>query len=210
VVGDIAAQLVLVLERAGRRAGVALRRDVHDTAGSARLRYRFDIDDVPVDDELRHVTVEIPGHHGLAASVFIDGPACLRHRYVDGSLCLWYVHDPPAAKWLVSDGLLALIELIRDHAFCEARCRDGADWLKPESRGDHPPTTPLHQMPSIDTETLAIAATIAGTLITVSGALTALWANGERTERQRRRELHARALAAVLAYLSRRCHSESR
>lgn len=37
-------------------------------------------------------------------------------------------------------------------------------------------------------------------LIALSGVLWTLWVNGDRAERHRRRELHARALEAVLAY----------
>ncbi|MGH2989276.1 MAG: hypothetical protein ACRDMY_11785 [Gaiellaceae bacterium] len=37
-------------------------------------------------------------------------------------------------------------------------------------------------------------------LIPLFGALWTLWVNGDRAERQRRRELHARALEAVLSY----------
>lgn len=37
-------------------------------------------------------------------------------------------------------------------------------------------------------------------LVPLFGVLWTLWVNGDRAERQRRRELHARALEAVLAY----------
>jgi hypothetical protein len=37
-------------------------------------------------------------------------------------------------------------------------------------------------------------------LVPLLGALWTLWVNGDRAERQRRRELHARALEAVLSY----------
>jgi hypothetical protein len=39
-----------------------------------------------------------------------------------------------------------------------------------------------------------------GAVIGLLGVLTGLWVNGDRAERQRKRDLHARALAAVLAY----------
>lgn len=39
-----------------------------------------------------------------------------------------------------------------------------------------------------------------GALFGLLGVLVTLWVNGDRAERQRRRDLHARALAAVLAY----------
>jgi len=52
-------------------------------------------------------------------------------------------------------------------------------------------------------------------LVGLFGAALGLWVNGDRAERQRRRELHSRALAAVIAYgempfrIRRRRHEES-
>lgn len=52
--------------------------------------------------------------------------------------------------------------------------------------------------------TMLVAVTISGpaggAAIGLAGILIGLWINGDRTERQRRRELHTRALNAVLAY----------
>jgi hypothetical protein len=45
-----------------------------------------------------------------------------------------------------------------------------------------------------------ISAPVAGAAIGALGVLLGLWVNGDRAERQRRRDLHARALAAVLDY----------
>jgi hypothetical protein len=39
-----------------------------------------------------------------------------------------------------------------------------------------------------------------GAIVGLIGVLIGLWVNGDRTERQRKRDLHARALAAILAY----------
>ncbi|MDQ3090867.1 MAG: hypothetical protein M3R46_04230 [Actinomycetota bacterium] len=47
---------------------------------------------------------------------------------------------------------------------------------------------------------VTISAPIGGAAIGLAGILIGLWINGGRTERQRRRDLHARALAAVLSY----------
>lgn len=45
-----------------------------------------------------------------------------------------------------------------------------------------------------------VSAPLAGALIALAGVLVGLWVNGDRAERERRRQLHARSLAAVLAY----------
>lgn len=48
--------------------------------------------------------------------------------------------------------------------------------------------------------TIEISGPVAGAVIAFGGVVLGLLVNGDRGERQRRRELHARALAAVLAY----------
>jgi hypothetical protein len=48
--------------------------------------------------------------------------------------------------------------------------------------------------------TVKITGTVAGSIIALAGVLAGLWISGDRAERQRRRDLHARALAAILAY----------
>ena len=47
---------------------------------------------------------------------------------------------------------------------------------------------------------LTIDAPVVGAVVAFVGVVIGLWINGDRAERQRRRDLHARALAAVLAY----------
>ncbi len=47
---------------------------------------------------------------------------------------------------------------------------------------------------------ITISAPVGGAALGLGGILIGLWINGSRAERQRRRELHARALAAVLGY----------
>lgn len=48
--------------------------------------------------------------------------------------------------------------------------------------------------------TLKVTGPVAGAIIALGGVLFGLLVNGDRAERHRRRDLHARALAAVLAY----------
>jgi hypothetical protein len=45
-----------------------------------------------------------------------------------------------------------------------------------------------------------VSAPIGGAAIGLAGVLVGLWISGNRTERQRRRDLHARALVAVIQY----------
>lgn len=47
---------------------------------------------------------------------------------------------------------------------------------------------------------LTVSAPVGGAVIGLAGILIGLWVNGDRAERQRRRQLHGRALNAVLAY----------
>lgn len=53
---------------------------------------------------------------------------------------------------------------------------------------------------TIDFDSLGMFISVVVALIGLSGVLWTLWVNGDRAERQRRRELRARALEAVLAY----------
>jgi len=62
-----------------------------------------------------------------------------------------------------------------------------------------------------------VSPAILGAAIGLFGVLTGLWVSGDRAERQRRRELHARALEAALAYgempfmiRRRRCEEDAR
>jgi hypothetical protein len=62
----------------------------------------------------------------------VDGPGS-RHRYSDGSLCIWYPEDPPEQKWVFDDGLLMLINHVQAHLFREAWWRETGEWLGPEA-----------------------------------------------------------------------------
>lgn len=65
------------------------------------------------------------------------------------------------------------------------------------------------------TISVPIAIAAISTLVGLFGVVLGLWVNGDRAERQRRRDLHSRALAAVIAYgempfrIRRRRHEES-
>lgn len=68
--------------------------------------------------------------------VIVDGPAESPHRYDDGTLCMWYPHDPPERRWTFSDGLLQLVGLIQVHLVREQLWRETGHWY-----GDEAPHT---------------------------------------------------------------------
>lgn len=126
----------LVFESEARRAGIAFRTE--ELERPRRLRYLFGID-VPVHDDRRDVIADFDAtSRPDEPHVFIDGPICLRHRYLNHALCMWLRDDPPDARWEPRDGLAALTGHIEQHAYCEAECRSGRPWPKPEAPGQHP------------------------------------------------------------------------
>lgn len=131
---DVAGQLLW--EREARKAGMTLKAEL--VGQPPRVQYRFPID-VPVYDDTRAVTVALSSMASHDEPiVYIDGPICLRHRWNNGSLCMWDNPDPPDMRWVPEDGFLALVGHIRVHSWCEAACRAGKSWPKPESSGQHP------------------------------------------------------------------------
>lgn len=115
-----------------RRPRLDLGREVLDRY----LVYRFAID-VPVHDEQRLVTAAFSLGERRDPRVRIDGPPCLRHRYADDALCMWFARDAVDQRWVISEGLLALVPHIELHAYCEAECRAGKPWPKDEAPGQH-------------------------------------------------------------------------
>jgi hypothetical protein len=108
-----------------------------------RLVYEVPIT-VPVYDDLRTLTITMPpsAAAGAIPRVIIAGPVCLRHRYADGGLCMWWSEDPREDTWLPADGLLALVNLAITHAYCEERCRRGEGWVRPEAPTGHRESCP--------------------------------------------------------------------
>lgn len=85
------------------------------------------------------------------------------------------------------------------------------------STGQAPAPRHLSDLPRSRPRPVTISPPIIGALIALAGVIAGLWINGDRTERQRRRDLHARALVALLAYgempfmiRRRRCEDEER
>ena len=124
----------ILFERHARRAGMTFERDV--LTSPAGLTYRFAID-VPVHDDRRLVTATFAASPS-SPRVWVDGPVCRRHRWLDDSLCLWFEKDGPDRRWVPDDGLLALAVHVEEHTYCETECRAGHAWPKEESPGHHP------------------------------------------------------------------------
>lgn len=128
--GDVAGQYLF--EADARRGGIRMEREYVDGV----LRYRFGVDLVASNVQ-RLVRVDFVASRSNPV-VHIDGPECLRHRWEDGSLCMWDPSAPPEARWLVRDGIVELVKHIRIHAHCEDECRGGSPWPKAEMAGEHP------------------------------------------------------------------------
>lgn len=128
----------IVTARAPTTGRRLLRRSAADSCAVPGLEYRVSID-VPGYGDSREATIRfVDPAESPTPVVLIDGPPCLRHRWLSGSLCMWLDSDPPEKRWVLEDGLLDLVGHIEAHAFCEAECRAGLPWPKPEGPGDHP------------------------------------------------------------------------
>jgi hypothetical protein len=115
-------------------------------ASRGRRVYRVSVD-VPGRAEPVEVTInfyEQPRYdcYGLSPEeyprVFACAPGPSPHRMPDdGALCLYYPWSAPERRWRPENGLLALIDLARDHVFFEDYWRhtggvNGAEWLGDE------------------------------------------------------------------------------
>lgn len=70
--------------------------------------------------------------------VYADTSAESPHRLPGGALCLYQPFDPPERRWTSDRGLLALIDLARDHVFLETYWRQSGGkrtgvWLTEEA-----------------------------------------------------------------------------
>lgn len=69
--------------------------------------------------------------------VYADPGADSPHRLLDDALCLYFPRSEPGRRWTPEKGLLALIDLVRDHLFFEEYWRltggdRGGIWLGEE------------------------------------------------------------------------------
>ncbi len=90
----------------------------------------------------RRVRIEFALGSPEVPRVFIDGPQDSPHRYNDGSLCMWYPHDPIDLRWARRDGAATLVGCIALHLIREQWWRETGEWPGPEAPHAAPPTRP--------------------------------------------------------------------
>ena len=88
----------------------------------------------------RGVEIHFSPRQPTIPRVFVDGPDESPHRYADGSLCMWYPHDPPEARWQPTDGPIVLLGHIAAHLIKEQWCRQTGEW--PGDQIGHNTSTP--------------------------------------------------------------------
>lgn len=120
-------------EAGARKAGIDFKRSV---AGPTVL-YEFEVDIEGTTDTVG-VIVEFGPDNSDYPAIRVDGRECLRHRWADGTVCVWDPRDPVERRWVLADGFEELRNQIRLHVFSEEECRRGHQWPKPESDGLHP------------------------------------------------------------------------
>lgn len=85
----------------------------------------------PAGLEPQRVTIEFTANGPDNPSIYVAGPGS-PHRYGDGSLCIWYPHDPPSRRWHWRDGGAALAGHICAHLIREAWWRQTGEWAGEE------------------------------------------------------------------------------
>lgn len=100
--------------------------------------YRVNLD-IPESGITRRVAIVFTGRNSVP-SVYSDGPSDSPHRYQpDLSLCMWYPQDPEERRWVFSDGLLDLLDIVVAHLFKEEWWRETGEWLGDEVPHEVPP-----------------------------------------------------------------------
>lgn len=99
-----------------------------DKSGAAgHVHYHVELD-VPFYGRRRvHIVVANLGDPSFVKVYAEDGPAS-KHRYGDGSLCMWLPGDPREQTWIPRDGLLQLIGHVERHLFREAWAAETGEW----------------------------------------------------------------------------------
>jgi hypothetical protein len=77
--------------------------------------------------------------------VWADCGVRSKHRMPDDSLCLYFAGSPPDARWTAGDGLLALLNLVRDHLMFEEHWRRTGGPRHGEWLGNEAP----HRLPEV-------------------------------------------------------------
>lgn len=85
------------------------------------------------------------------AVLCLDGPTDSAHRNGELELCLYYGRDPAERRWKVSDGLICLFDIARQHVWSEhiwrSRGRRPSDW--PTDQAPHGNGTPAAPQPDL-------------------------------------------------------------
>ena len=124
----------LFFERDARREYSVLRGRLGQSQGLTGFVYLVTVE-VPTYGP-RQLTIVFPHRYPENPRVFAEGPGLNRHRFNDGSLCMWYWRDSPERKWLFAEGLLALINHAIVHLFKKAWFADNGEWLGDEITHD--------------------------------------------------------------------------
>lgn len=104
---------------------------------AGRITFRLDVP-VPTVTQAAPVRIDLNTRtKPWRPSVFAKVPECLRHRYDNGGLCMWFERDPNARRWMLFDGIPALVHHTRRHLYQEACCRAGEPWPGEQAPGDH-------------------------------------------------------------------------
>lgn len=101
------------------------------SAGRRRNAFAVRATLTPTGLEPQRVTIEFAANGPDAPYIYVAGPGS-PHRYDDGSLCIWYPHDPPSRRWHWHDGGAALAAHICAHLIREAWWRQTGEWVGEE------------------------------------------------------------------------------
>ena len=86
---------------------------------------------VPIYDRRFVLRIELDPRY---VGVFVEGwTGSMKHRYSDGSLCMWWPQDPPDRRWQRGEGLLKLVDTALTHLFKELYWREAGEWLGEEA-----------------------------------------------------------------------------
>ena len=121
----------LRFEQSAQSAYPSLRTRKVGKGWTAEYIYTVDVD--VRGYERRRVTLAFAALSEIGSpKIYADGPDRSPHRYRGGRLCVWEPTDPEDRRWVPSDGLYALIDMVAIHLFKEAWWRETGEWLGDE------------------------------------------------------------------------------
>jgi hypothetical protein len=131
-------RLRLIAELRAVGADVAVVRPGRGRRGGFAVRVVL----TPTGLEPQRVTIEFGPSTPDTPAIYVPGPGS-KHRYNDGSLCIWYPYDPPERRWTWRDGGAVLAGHICAHLIREAWWRETGEW--PGEEAPHDP----HDAPTV-------------------------------------------------------------